>query len=200
MRAPILAMVLLAAPWAIAGPHPGPTAPPWESATRRARPTLLDAKTAQELGTARRHLASALKMIVGHPRAVQQGYDLALESMAQIDHAIDAYFHATNLREPATRPHVLAMRSHIRALQAGPDALMVYVDDALRFRPHVHLALADFAEGSPGPLSAWMAWRHLRAAKAAGAEPAMIEARLAAVCAAGGPPGCAVKVGAPARP
>ncbi|MCB9538387.1 MAG: hypothetical protein H6704_19220 [Myxococcales bacterium] len=176
MRALTLAFALLAALPAAAAPR-------------------VEAASAARLRDARAQLDAALGAL--KIRADAASLRRARQAMAAIDRALDAYFHAPNLRDPSARPAVLALRPRIHALYRGPDAPMALVDDVLRFRPSIHVALADAAAALGRHAEAW---RHLKAARAAGGDPAALDARLAAACAAGGPSGCAIREDAPARP
>ncbi len=176
MRALLLALALLAAPT--------PPAPP-----------RVDAQSPARLRDARAQLQSALTALASRPEPA--ALRRAEAALAILDRTLDAYFHGPNLRDHAARPAVLALRPLIHALYAGPDAPMVLVDDVLRYRPRIHRALAAAARALGRHADAW---RHLKAARAAGGDAATLDARLAAVCAAGGPAGCALREDAPARP
>ncbi len=166
----------------------------WGAPHAAAAPRV-DPSSAARLRDARAELEAALAALRGEADA--EALRRARAAMDAIDRAVDAYFHAPNLRDPAARAAVLALRPRIHALFSGPEAPMALVDDVLRYRPPIHLTLADAAAALGRHAEAW---RHLKAARAAGGDAAALDARLAAVCAAGGPAGCAVREDAPARP
>lgn len=82
-------------------------------------------------------LAEALSTLEAAPSAA--GLLRADAAMATIERAIDAYFHAPNLR--ATRPVVLALRPLIHSLMATERVIVV--DDVVHFHPRVHARLAE---------------------------------------------------------
>ena len=91
---------------------------------------------------ARDRLERALVQLDGSAARVEPALRVARRSMRVIDRAVDAYFHAPNLRRPTARPHALALREEIHGLFAHQGGLLVVHDDIVRFRPVVHRALA----------------------------------------------------------
>jgi hypothetical protein len=109
------------------------TAPAW--ATPR-----LDERLAASAATAADDLRAALAAVDagGDADAVQR----AERAMATVERAVDAYFHAPNLREPKARPSVASLRALLHGLIGGPAPLLVLHEDVIQFRPAIQRELA----------------------------------------------------------
>lgn len=119
----------------------------------------VDAGDAARTDAALRTLREAVgRLKTGPTRAA---LDRAKGAMKTLEESVDRYFHAANLREPAARPHVLALRHQIHLALGAEDAVLTIHDDVVRFRPEIHRALAD-ASRAVGDRAAEI--RHLREA------------------------------------
>jgi len=107
----------------------------------------LDGQVAQRAARAADELRAALKALHRSPPP-HDTQERARAAMTVIDRAVDTYFHAANLRDPAARPSAHALRRVVHDLLGGADPLLVMRADVIRFRPFVHRALADAARRS----------------------------------------------------
>jgi hypothetical protein len=87
----------------------------------------------------------------------------AERAMDALDAAVDAYFHAANLRQPQARPAAAALRGLLHGLIGGPAPLLALHDDLVVFRPAVQ---RDLAAACARLGDARGRIRHLRAAVA----------------------------------
>ncbi len=65
----------------------------------------------------------------------------ARAAMGRLDRLVDIYFHAPNLSKPEARAAVLSLRAALQPALHGPDAVLHFEDDALRYRPEVRARL-----------------------------------------------------------
>ncbi len=66
----------------------------------------------------------------------------AVSAMARVEQAVDAYFHAPNLRQPQARPAAASVRNLLHGLLGGRAPLLVLHDDVVHFRPAIQRDLA----------------------------------------------------------
>jgi hypothetical protein len=66
----------------------------------------------------------------------------AQRAMALVERAVDAYFHAPNLREAAARPAAASLRGLLHGLIGGRSPLLVIHDDVVHFRPALQRDIA----------------------------------------------------------
>lgn len=130
------------------------------AAAEKVRPG--DAERAQAARTA---LDEALA-VLDAPEAPAEAHAAArtagVAALARLEALVDAYHHAPNLRDPAARPHVLALRPVIGRLFAA-DGPLTLDRDVIHPRPRVALPLARAARRA-GDRVAEIGW--LRAALA----------------------------------
>jgi hypothetical protein len=144
------------------------------------------AKDARRLADARAQLLSSVVALSADLHAPKPRAQ-AKRAMRQIDGVLDRYFHGSDLQSPAVRPHALAVRPELGQCMEGAQQVLLFHDDALRYRPEIRdiLSAAAVAQGDHKAAAA-----HIRAAMAAGGDVPARRTALARACAAAGEIAC----------
>jgi len=66
--------------------------------------------------------------------------------MQEMDSLLDLYFHGTRKKALGKSVELTSLRRAVISLQAGPNPILVYANDALRYHPDIHISLAGAYE------------------------------------------------------